>query len=349
MKKSHQRLNHLFERSEELRVSPKNKILIISDLHMGDGSKRDDFNKNSHLTETILSNYYYKKNYHLILNGDIEELFKFSMHSIENRYRALYNIFMRFNSKNRLTKLVGNHDYKLLLHSNLPFKHQEALRLHYGDYNFFVYHGHQSSYAYNYLSNIMEFFIGYFAKPFNIKNYSVAYNKTKSYGVERDSYSYAQYRRTPSIIGHSHRPLFESHSKRDTLLFKLEKYLRAYRTASSKEKEELEKKIPLLSKKISSEDKEKDPEKPLASLYSTGFVQPYLFNSGCFIGKKGITCLEIKGNKMALVQWFDGSKFSDKVNKKKSHRPEGMEQWDYYRRNLKEDSLEYIFNCIKLL
>lgn len=348
MKKSHLRLNHLFERSKELKLSHKTKILIISDLHMGDGSKRDDFRKNRLLTETILNHYYLKKNYHIVLNGDIEELFKFSLQSIERHYNSLYDILIEFNQKDRLTKLVGNHDYKLLLPNNLPFQHHEALRLFYGKYPFFIYHGHQSSYAYNYLSNLMEFFIGYFAKPFNIKNYSVSYNKTKSYAVERDSYSYAQYRKTPSIIGHSHRPLFESHSKRDTLLFKLEKYLRAYRSASDKEKALLEDKIPILSKKINNLDK-KDPENPLASLYSTGFVQPYLFNSGCFIGKKGITCLELKGEKISLVQWFDGKKFPEKVKKKKSHRPEGLEQWDFYRRNLKEDSLEYIFNCFKLL
>lgn len=349
MSRNIERLKHLYKQSHKIAFKGREKIIFLSDLHMGNGKRRDDFAKNHLLVESILERHYLNKGFYLFLNGDVEELMKFPLFQIKNHYSQLYRIFDLFYEKQRLYKLVGNHDYKLLMpgHS-LPYRHYSSLKLQYGSYPFFIYHGHQSSYAYNYLSNIMEFFIYYFARPFNIKNYSVAYNKEKSYAVERDSYQFARSQRIISIIGHSHRPLFESISQKDNLVIKLEKYLRLYRKSSPKEQVELASRIRMLGKKLHLQE-EKDPNEPLSSLYSHGFVQPCLFNSGCAVGKRGITCIELQGGKIALVHWFDADSHPEKKDSPRSHIPDTMKGLPYYRKVLKEDSLQYIFDCIHLL
>ena len=41
------------------------------------------------------------------------------------------------------------------------------------------------------------------------------------------------------------------------------------------------------------------------SIYNSKVVVPCLFNSGCAIGKRGITLIEIEDDRIALVHWFD--------------------------------------------
>ena len=89
----------------------------------------------------------------------------------------------------------------------------------------------------------MSLALKFVAVPLRIKNYSVAHNKTKKSHVEKMAYDFARSKHIVSIIGHTHRPLFESFSKLDSLKFRIESKLREYQTASPKRKAELEKLI----------------------------------------------------------------------------------------------------------
>lgn len=341
-----QRLDKLYNHAERISIPSDEKLVFFSDIHLGNGGKRDDSLKNSGLLLSVLENYYLKKEHTLFLNGDIEELLKFSQNQIRKRWDDFYRIFHQFQEKGKLYKLLGNHDNNLIRDNSYEFPCYSSILLQYGGFELFVYHGHQSSFAYSHLGAMIEFFLHWFARPLNIKNISVAYNNRKKYKVEIESYEYARENRLISIIGHTHRPLFESLSHRDNLLYKLESSLRKYRKSSEKGQSRLRKKIHRLNKEIEHSNKN-DPLEPLNSLYSGGFVQPCLFNSGCTIGKRGISCLEIEKGKISLVHWFDSERGS-RYDKKKE-LTEDPENSRFKRVILKQDDLSYIQDCIDLL
>ena len=106
-------LNDLYKKVSSLEITDKDRFVIFSDLHLGNGGRRDDFLKNSELFQYVLKNYYLKKGYKLILNGDVEELHRFSLKSIMNRWEKVYRIFSKFSQKTALYKTIGNHDCKL--------------------------------------------------------------------------------------------------------------------------------------------------------------------------------------------------------------------------------------------
>jgi hypothetical protein len=73
-----------------------------------------------------------------------------------------------------------------------------------------------------------------------------------------------------------------------------------------------------------------------------------LFNSGCAIGKRGVTAIEIADGEISLVHWFDRTRGAHHLLDH-GNRPQRLGRTDYYRTVLKQDRLEYIFGRIKLL
>jgi metallophosphoesterase superfamily enzyme len=164
-------LEYTYRNALPLSYSDSSKIVIFSDFHMGNGKSRDDFSKNGPMVKEILEKYYLTNDWDLILNGDIEELQKFTLHKIREFWEPLYRVFSSFYQKNQLHKISGNHDDKLLLelsnHKRFPL--YDAIRLDYHNQEFFIYHGHQSSMFYNQFNKIIEFSLHYIAKPLGIK------------------------------------------------------------------------------------------------------------------------------------------------------------------------------------
>jgi hypothetical protein len=96
---------------------------------------------------------------------------------------------------------------------------------------------------------------------------------------------------------------------------------------------------------------------------------PCLFNSGCAVGKRGFTALEIEDERIALVHWFDRRRsdrhlrrapgptgvfgVSDVGLEETPDRsplpPEQLGDSDFFRLVLNRDSLDYIFTRIRLL
>ena len=97
------------------------KVLIISDFHMG-GGRRDDFHPNGEMVISILEKYYYKNGWYLVLNGDIEELAKFSYADIRTEWAETYRVFDLFASAGRLYKTLGNHDEDLIFEKDYPYQ-----------------------------------------------------------------------------------------------------------------------------------------------------------------------------------------------------------------------------------
>jgi len=341
-------LCRLLEIAPKRQITDETKLVIFSDLHIGNGGKRDDFAKNAVLFKHIIEDYYLKNGYLLILNGDIEELQRFSLRSIREYWADLYALLDFYHGEERLTKTVGNHDLELLelprrgIDGNLL----ESVVLVYGGKSLFVFHGHQASVYYERYNYIPRFFLRYVAKPLGIRNYSVSRSNQKRYRIEKRVYRFATREKTLSIIGHTHRPLFESLSKVDTIKYRIEDLLRLYKTASAVERETIRTLLKEHTQALRQICSSKTQFTLSSSVYSEDIIIPLLFNSGCGIGKRGITCIEISGGAISLNHWFDITKSRRYMG---SHSPEQLGDSGSYKLALRSAPLEDIFNRIELL
>jgi len=346
----YKRLTKQFESSPELSLHLHNKWVIFSDLHMGDGGSTDDFKRNYKLFSQALENFYLKKNHALILNGDVEELQRFKISKIFAQWQNVYDLFDRFHERDALYKTIGNHDLELQLMKDLPFpyKHYESLRLKFNDEYLFVFHGHQASKKYQQHNELIGFTLKYFANPLGIKSYSVSHSSQKQYTIEKRAYGFSSFNKIVSVIGHTHRPLFESLHKVERLKYKIEQLCRDFATATAKSKDDIKHHIKSHKKELKQYYRENKAHNFRNYVYNTLFHIPCVFNSGCVVGKRGMTCLEIENDKIRLVHWFDKN-ISKKYLTQSGYEPERLEGTDFYRLVINEESLDYIFTRIKFL
>ncbi|MEM9329254.1 MAG: metallophosphoesterase [Bacteroidota bacterium] len=341
-------LDELYDRCPGVKITDKSKWVIFSDLHMGDGSSTDDFKTNATLFIKALKDYYQPKKYSLFLNGDVEELQRFSMDKILRHWGDVFKIFDSFAERDALIKTIGNHDLELSAMETLPYDYEvsEAYKMHVGDDSLFLYHGHQASKKYQRHNQLVGFTLKYFANPLGIRNYSVSHSSLKQYKLERKLYNYSAHRNLVSVIGHTHRPLFESMHKIERLKHKIEQLCREY--AEGKNLLTIPKSIKAYKKELLKHHRENEGHNYKSYVYNTVFHIPCLFNSGTVIGKRGMTCLEIEGNNIRLVHWFDKN-ISKKYLKNTGYDPEPLGDTDFYRMVINEEALDYIFARIKFL
>ncbi|MEL7148074.1 MAG: metallophosphoesterase [Bacteroidota bacterium] len=342
----YKQLDKLYEQAKEVNVKACDQLVIFSDLHMGDGSNKDDFKVNAELFAYALEKYYLKKQFKLVLNGDVEELQRYSMPKIHKAWNHVIKLFSEFGSD--LHKTVGNHDLQLsvLPPDQLAHPIEEAIKLKFDEGDIFVFHGHQASRKYQRHNQLVGLTLKYFANPLGIKNYSVSHDSKKQYKIEKIAYHHAAYNKIVSIIGHTHRPLFESLHKTDRIRFRIEQLCREYATNRD---QRIAKAIKALKKSLKSAHKEA-PQTGTEQgyMYNSLFHLPCLFNSGTVIGKRGMTCLEIHDGKISLVHWFD-KKTSKKYLRTNENQPQQQGDTDYYRMVINTDDLKYIFARVKLL
>jgi UDP-2,3-diacylglucosamine pyrophosphatase LpxH len=351
--KKHPHLERLLQNASKVSLETDTRVLILSDLHMGNGGRRDEFRRNSDLIEAMLSNYYLPEQYGLVLNGDIEELFKFPLDEISRAWTSMYDIFGEFSRKSFLWKTIGNHDTELAGNRSYPLADSlvESVKFSYGDETILVFHGHQASVllweSYPIVSRAVIFFLRYIAKPVGIRNFSIAYNSRRRFAIEKSIYEFSNQAKVVSVIGHTHRPLFESLSKVDYLNYRIEELCRAYSSAENGEKTSIEGKIAELKRELEACYREGKRIGLRSGLYNNITI-PSVFNSGCAIGKRGITALEIEGNRIRLVYWYNG-KQSRRFTSDRDNRPHELGSTGYHRIVLNEDSLDYVFSRLHLL
>jgi predicted phosphodiesterase len=357
-KKIHERLNALYENAPTIDISDESNIVIFSDFHIGSGGKMDDFAKNGAFFLHLLDHYYFTNDssdsssntdcFTLILNGDVEELQRFHLDKVLKQWPDIYQRFGRLNEEKRLYKLVGNHDYHLRLKNEQPLDLplEDALKLRYKENEIFVFHGHQAGRFSKFSNAVSGFVLRFLANPLRIKNYAVAFNNKKKYGIEQRVYQFARHKKVLALIGHTHRPLFESLSKIDSIRFTLERLCRIYPETPTPDRPRLEKRIKNLKTEL--ERLIEKRKEYTGSLYASEPLVPCIFNSGCVIASSGITSIEISKGKIRLVYWFDKQK-TRKYFDFEEYVPEQLGTGDYYRVILKEEPLDYIFTRVNLL
>lgn len=346
----YRKLDQLFAESHTIQLSSKKRWVIFSDLHMGDGGNTDDFKRNSELFASALKDYYLKKDHALILNGDIEELQRFKIKKIVEKWRNIYEIFDAFHKRDSFYKTIGNHDLELQLMKDLPFDytHYESLRLQFEKDHLFIFHGHQASKKYQQHNELIGFTLKYFVNPLGIKSYSVSHSSRKQYKIEKRVYGFSAFNKVVSVIGHTHRPLFESLDKVERLKYKIEELCREYAEAPDDKQKHIRDQIKSHKKELKKHYRENKDHSFQSYVYNTLFHIPCVFNSGCVVGKRGMTCLEIEDDKIRLVHWFDKN-ISKKYLKQTGYQPEQLGDTDFYRMVINEESLHYVFTRIKFL
>jgi UDP-2,3-diacylglucosamine pyrophosphatase LpxH len=332
----------LAERAPVRRLRKSERVVVFSDLHLGDGGRRDDFLPNAELLAAALRRYYQPRRFILLLNGDVEELQRFNLADIRRRWTGFYALLEDFARQGRLERLVGNHDAELaVLRDSYPAPRLlEALRLELGKESLLLFHGHQASYLQTYLLGLAAAVLRYVANPLGIRNWSVSRSNLRRFRVERRVYAFARRRRQLVLIGHTHRPLFESLSKLDALGFRIEALCRQVPSSRGKHRSVLERE--LAARKVELEQLlAKRGRTEGGTLYNSPLLVPCLFNSGCCIGRRGLTGLEIADGRIALVHWFDHSR--------SQREGEALEGTPYHREVLEQESLAYLFTRVRLL
>jgi len=330
-------------------VGPEERIVILSDLHMGNGGRNDDFVHNGPLCLEALESFYFAKDFTLILNGDIEELLRNSKAEIEENWRPMYKLFARFRAKGRLIWLQGNHEI-------LPAENRgggrpawfdgESVVLEFPHGRVFVFHGHQAGVANSGRYNgLIGWCLRFFANSLGIGNRSIAHDSDKKYKLEKAVHDFSRAEGLVSIIGHTHRPLFESLSKKESQGIRIERMCRDYTRAS--EDRRLKIRTAIRDLKADFLHPSRKGRELATTVYGDLWV-PCVFNSGCAVGKRGFTTLEIKNGKIALVFWSSPgrSPLASAYNENKPSRKFGD---DAYRTILRREALDYVFSRIQLL
>jgi len=339
----------MYEQARREEIGPSSKLVFLSDLHMGNGSSRDDFRQNAGLVGDALASRYLADGYTLVLNGDIEDLYKFKPVAIRMAYSDLYGIFKSFDERGKLIKIVGNHDLAMLLYDDHGFTLDHALRLDRPDGSILAFHGHQSSklfMKYNYLT---DFIVRYVANPLKIQNAEVPMTSKRRFKAERRIYRASKELGIVTIAGHTHRPLFESFSKYDTLRWNIELLLRRYSTEGPEAKEKTATLIGIYSAEFKRLSKKERKSKVSRSLYEREeLLVPCMFNSGCATGKNGFTAVEISGDEISLVYWTKAGIARTYIDREALGRDDlAGTSWTKY--TIASDSLEYVMARAKLL
>ena len=103
-----------FERIKHITMTPGMKLIVMSDMHRGDGSGADDFAKNSLIYRCALE-HYLEEGFTYIELGDAEELWENdNFDQIYITHTPVYELLARFHDPNpegtRYLKVWGNHD-----------------------------------------------------------------------------------------------------------------------------------------------------------------------------------------------------------------------------------------------
>jgi len=341
--------HHLLEASPRETIGPESSYVFMSDLHLGDGGRKDDLAPNRGIVLSALAEWYLPKGHTLVLNGDIEDLSKFRYREIREAWKGLYGLLDEFSDSGRLRRILGNHDLALLARDDYPYELSHGLALDWKGRTLFAFHGHQASRFFMEFDYLSEFIVRYLAKPLSIKNTSISGDSRRRFRTERRIYRASRRLGIASIAGHTHRPLFESLSKYDSLRWSIEELLRAWPGADDLGKTGIEKTIAVYRTELGRLRKHEKALRLSTSLYDEGdIIVPSLFNSGCATGRHGITAIEIEAGSISLVQWTGTKGPRDYVNLESLDRSE-ISETPYARHVLRRAALDEVFARIDLL
>ncbi len=314
-----QRLDEFYNGTEkniiELKQNLNTKYALFSDLHLGDGKKADCFAHNKEIMSFAL-NYYKDNDYSLIFLGDVEDLWIFDLDRIRDRYDGkIYSLIRSFRDK-KVYRIFGNHDSEwnrpsdpFLKNGEIRHKSPEAIKL--GD-DIFLFHGHQGDYLCDKVAWISKLVVQNVWAPlaptvkthFNYENRSATKSQIPK-SRERLFYNWAKKKKVILICGHTHNAIFASRSYywwlKEQIEIKENKLEKIQSTEDEVRINKLSKRIDKLRSELL--DEEKKGRKYYRMTAKGKEPLPCYFNTGCGLFKKGITNIEIEGDKIRLIKW----------------------------------------------
>ncbi len=231
-------LDRIYGNAPEYKLDAGSRIVIFSDIHMGDGGDSDDFKPNAEIYLRALRKYH-RDGFILILLGDIEELWEDDLDEVAITYHEIFRLHNKFDREGRLIRVVGNHDIFLeeksyvdrmanrlkrkgegKLVKYLPYPPVlQGLRLIFQKKEFFLFHGHQLDYMSNALWRISRLFVKYLWKPIQLMLKISSSNPSKVHRrrnkLEEKYYRWAESRGKIVICGHTHRAMFASRVRKE--------------------------------------------------------------------------------------------------------------------------------------
>ncbi|GAB4542501.1 MAG: metallophosphoesterase [Anaerolineae bacterium] len=291
------------------------RYVIFSDIHKGDREKgSDDFQRNE-MVYCFALRYYLDHDYHLILNGDVEEGWEADYPSIIQAYESTAFAMERHfvtEGNGRYIRIYGNHDLdwanpdqvkQHLVRVLGPVRVYPAVSL--GD-RIFIVHGHQGDRHSDQGARLSRLVVRHIWRPlqrtFGLMSNRAAENNLIRRNRDKYLYEWAKANRLLLIAGHTHRAMFRSFSKtyqlkliRDELLEQLkptnDPYLRFLIPAA----------VERINKIIQASTEELEEDKEISRIADNPL--PCYFNDGCCVHTNGITGIEIDRGEIRLVKW----------------------------------------------
>ena len=110
-------------------LGPESRYVVVADLRMGDGGKKDELADAKKPLFDILGRWYLPRGYTLVLNGDIEDLRRFWLKDILAAWPELYALFDAYAELGRLRKILGERDLALMRLGSYSYELSHGFRL----------------------------------------------------------------------------------------------------------------------------------------------------------------------------------------------------------------------------
>jgi len=216
------------ERTRRLIMTSGMKLIVMSDMHRGDGSGADDFAKNALIYRCALE-HYHEEGFTYIELGDAEELWENdNFDQIYITHTAVYELLARFHdpdlAKTRYLKVWGNHDLywkdnEAVYRTLFPgIEIHEGIILEVGTKAILLIHGHQADpKCSGEGAAVSKFFVHHFwpdLQRCGVKDPTrAALNPGLCNEVDRQLHEWAIHNDqgiSTIIAGHTHRDVFEN-------------------------------------------------------------------------------------------------------------------------------------------
>ncbi len=281
------------------------RVVIMSDMHKGNGNAADDFDASSNLY-TAACYHYLNEEYTMVALGDVEELWENNMADIIANNEANIAVEKLFVQQNKLIKIYGNHDIDwaskkfaekwlpTLYGCNIPVYEGVVLQTKINDttLNILLTHGHQGDklsdgnswsrwFVYNVWSKIQAYFDIHINTPsldFLLRDF---HNRTM--------YQWSTTQENAVLItGHTHKPVFAGLNH----IEQINKEILESNLCGNTEKA---KQLEILKTQKLRDYIQDEPYTPKSPTY---------FNTGCCCYNDGdLTVIEISSGYIRLVKW----------------------------------------------
>ncbi|HEX2126234.1 MAG TPA: metallophosphoesterase [Thermoleophilaceae bacterium] len=288
------------------------KIVVFSDQHKGARDGADDFQRCERSYNAALA-YYHHMGWHLVLLGDVEELWENSFEEVAEKYPRALELEGRFHADGRYTRVFGNHDLvwsdagrfqKAMKDSGVgDVTPVEAIRLtiqgageNGEDRELFLTHGHQGTADSDSLAWLSKIGVRAWRVAQNFINRPI--NQPSMDWELRGEHSEAMMRWAEAegrvlITGHTHKPVFWNGEKKPEAV-----------PGDVTPPEGVEDPQEAEALRLAHVEWAEAEQERLKGDRPIQLPSPCYFNTGCCsFGDGDITGIEIDGGEIRLVRW----------------------------------------------